>query len=374
MLTNSQPSFSLSSTILDSLIEEVAIIDDCGTLVHANAAWVAASRSHRCVSSVATGGNYLAGLRAAAPANPDAAHILEGVERVLAGSTDLFEHEYACPSKDDIRWFAQRVSPLRSAAGVLITRIDITDRKRAEKEREAHRFELGRAVRAATLGQLSGALAHELNQPISAILTNAQVGLAMRAQGRTGELFDILEDIEHDARRTGALVARLRRMLERRNERMELTNVNNVIEEALTLCKSELIARRIDVSTRLEGGLPPVHGDPIALEHLLLNVIVNAYEAMSLFGAVTRELELATETVRDGRIRVTVLDSGPGVDESTTARLFEPLYTTKEGGLGLGLSICRSIVDAHHGDIALSRGPNGGVLVEIELPAAGSSS
>src|SRR5690606_8945484 len=240
--------------------------------------------------------------------------------------------------------------------------------RRAEQERDSHRFELGRAVRAATLGQLSGALAHELNQPITAILTNAQVGAAMRTRRRSAELFDIFEDIERDARRAGAIIGRLRRMLEGHDKKLEPISFNEIVDETLKLCKHELIARRIDVSMQLEDDLPPVRGDLIALQHMLLNVIVNAYEAMSQPGTANRTLKIATETIRDARIRVTVHDSGPGVAESSKARLFEPLYTTKEGGLGLGLSICRSIIDAHDGDITVSSAPSGGALVTIDLP------
>ncbi|HEX7080257.1 MAG TPA: PAS domain-containing protein [Gammaproteobacteria bacterium] len=215
MLSDSEPSFPLSSTVLDSLVEEVAIIDSFGKIIHVNAAWKELARLRGGSDSVAAGADYVGALRVAASSSPDAARVLAGIESVLAGSTDLFEYEYACPLEDDIRWYSQRVSPLRNASGAVIAHFDITDRKRAEQERESLRFELGRAMRAATLGQLSGALAHELNQPVTAILTNAQVGLAMRAQGPSVVLFDILEDIEDDARRTGAIIARLRSMLAR---------------------------------------------------------------------------------------------------------------------------------------------------------------
>lgn len=154
-------------------------------------------------------------------------------------------------------------------------------------------------------------------------------------------------------------------MLERHDKKLELISFNEIIEETLRLCKNELIARRIDLAVRLEPDLPPLHGDRIALQHMLLNVIVNAYEAMSQTGTANRILEIATATTRNASIRVTVLDSGPGLADATGSTLFEPLYTTKEGGLGLGLSICRSIIDAHDGQIAISNALTGGTLVRI---------
>jgi signal transduction histidine kinase len=373
MDSDSAASFLLSSAILDSLVEQVAIIDRRGRIVHANTAWKNFARLRSGADSAIEGADYLGLLRRAVGSGSDAAQILAGIESVLTGSTSFFEYEYPLPSENDIRWFYQRVSSLRDSSGAVISHFDITDRKRAQQEREAHRFQLGRAVRAATLGQLSGALAHELNQPIAAILTNAQVGVAMRARRGGTELFGIFEDIERDARRAGAIIRRLRNMLERHDKKLELISFNEIIEETLRLCKNELIARRIDLAVRLEPDLPPLHGDRIALQHMLLNVIVNAYEAMSQTGTANRILEIATATTRNASIRVTVLDSGPGLADATGSTLFEPLYTTKEGGLGLGLSICRSIIDAHDGQIAISNALTGGTLVRIELPAARSA-
>lgn len=182
MDSDSAASFLLSSAILDSLVEQVAIIDRRGRIVHANTAWKNFARLRSGADSAIEGADYLGLLRRAVGSGSDAARILAGIESVLTGSTSFFEYEYPLPSENDIRWFYQRVSSLRDSSGAVISHFDITDRKRAQQEREAHRFQLGRAVRAATLGQLSGALAHELNQPIAAILTNAQVGVAMRAR------------------------------------------------------------------------------------------------------------------------------------------------------------------------------------------------
>jgi C4-dicarboxylate-specific signal transduction histidine kinase len=375
MFDKTELSFAISSAILDSLIEEVAIIDNRGTVILVNAAWRDFARRAGAVEAhVTEGSDYLAALRAAASAgDSDAAATLAGIESVLSGTTDYFEHEYSCVIGGETHWFAQRVSTLRRPlGGAVIAHVDITERKLAEQERESHRFELGRAVRAATLGQLSGALAHELNQPLAAILANAQVGLEMLRRADAGdELPEILADIERDARRAGQIIERLRRMLQGRAKKMELVSLNRAVEETLAICKSELLGRKVELVTHLEMGLPPLQGDAIALQHLLLNLIVNAYEAMSDPSHARRTLCIETSMLDDGRVRVTVRDTGPGLPDVAQSKLFQPLYTTKKAGLGLGLSICRSVVEAHHGSISIASAAGGGTEVVVDLPAGG---
>ncbi len=363
---------AMSAAILDSLIEEVAIIDASGKIVFVNEAWKEFAKTNdAAMERVAEGVNYLDVLRESGRTDSDAARALAGIESVLAGSRESFVHEYMCSRGSETRWFAQRVSPLRGDAdGAVIAHVDVTDRKLVEQERESHRFELGRAVRAATLGQLSGALAHELNQPLSAILTNVQVGILMSERnGSPAEIAEILTDIERSARRAGQIIERIRRMLQRRDTKLEPVNLNAVVEETLILCQGELVTRGVELVKDLATDIPELRGDPIALQHVLLNLIVNAYEAMAEPSGKHCVLGIRTEAKRHGRVVLTVTDTGTGFQEESLRKVFRPLYTTKKGGLGLGLSICRSIVDAHGGGMTISSAETGGAKVTVVLPA-----
>jgi signal transduction histidine kinase len=182
------------------------------------------------------------------------------------------------------------------------------------------------------------------------------------------DVVEVLNDIARDARRAGQVIERMRRMLRGESKRFEPLNVNHIIDEALALCNGELIARKIEVVRDFQTTVPPLSGDPIGLQHVLLNLIVNAYESMAEVPINSRTLRIATASNPAGSVTITVTDTGTGFDPAAQEKLFEPLYTTKKAGLGLGLSICRSVVKAHDGDISISVVPNGGTNVTITLP------
>lgn len=361
----------MSTDLLDSLVEQVAILDDEGTIVHVNEEWRrSAERGGIPEPAASVGTSYVAAVRRAALRDPSVSAVVSGLEQVLAGTLRCFEHEYECSHEGHVRWFRQRAMPLRGATrGAVIAHLDITDRKLAEQQREAQRFELRRAVRAATLGQLSGALAHELNQPLTAILANVQVvASSAPTLNLSAELAETFADIEADARRAGEMINRLRNLLQSHETTFELVDLNELIEDTLSLCRSELLLQRVDVVRALSAG--PVHawGDPIELQHLLLNLIINAYQAMSSTPIGNRELRISSSVLRSGDACVVIADSGHGIQAAERERIFEALYTTKKGGMGLGLSICRSIVDVHGGWIRIENGPTGGAAATVELP------
>ncbi|HEX6998346.1 MAG TPA: ATP-binding protein [Gammaproteobacteria bacterium] len=373
-MSDGRAASDFSGAVLNSLVEEVAIIDRAGTIMQVNDAWTrCAERS--CLDCLAVGADLLGALKADAARDRDAAAVLAGVERVLQGALDCFEHEYMRTRRDGPHWFSQRVAPLRiEQGGAVIARFDVTDRKRAEQERERHRYELGRAVRAATLGQLSGALAHELNQPLTAILANAQVGAsAVDRPGMPAELAEvaaIFADIVADARRAGQVIQRLRSLLQRHEAKLDVVDLNRIADDALTLSRSELLVRNVRLVKQFARGPLAVRGDAVELQHLLLNLIVNACEAMVATAPAERTLRIAT-SARGSRARLVIEDNGTGVESGAHDKLFEPFYTTKEHGLGLGLSICRSIVALHGGEIAIAGRSGAGTVVTVELPAVG---
>jgi PAS domain S-box-containing protein len=252
-------------------------------------------------------------------------------------------------------------------AGILT---DITARKEAEREIQEQRQLLTHLTRVATLGELSGALAHELNQPLTSILTNAQAALRFLARqpADLDEIRAILQDIVDDDQRAGEVIRRLRALLRKGETARQPLDVNDVIADVLRLAHSELIAHGVTVELQLTAGLPKVAGDRVALQQVLLNLIVNACDAMRLDDPMERHLTTATSLETDDVVRVAVIDRGAGIPADGVERVFEPFFSTKEHGLGLGLMICRSIIAAHGGRLWASNNPDRGATFAFTLP------
>jgi PAS domain S-box-containing protein len=253
-------------------------------------------------------------------------------------------------------------------AGVLI---DITARKQAELEVQQQRQLLAHLTRVATLGELSGALAHELNQPLTSILTNAQAALQFLARepADLAEVREILQDIVEEGGRAGDVIRRLRALLRRGETPRQRLDVNEVTGEVLRLLHSELIAHGMAVTTQMAPGLPAVNGDRIALQQVLLNLIVNACDAMRLAEPAERRMAITTALDGDAAVRVAIADRGPGLPTEGIERVFEPFFTTKVHGLGLGLVVCRSIVAAHGGRLSATNNADQGATFWFTLPA-----
>ena len=285
-----------------------------------------------------------------------------------------FETEYrvALPN-GDTRWVTTKGSPrgdgdVGSMVGVVI---DVTQRKRAEIEAEHHRQELAHLTRVSVLGALSGALAHELNQPLAAILTNAQAASRIISQEPVDmeEIRQILDDIMHDDKRAGDVIKHLRALLKKGESQMQAISVNGIVSDVLALAHSDLILKDVAISVELGDSLPIIHGDPIQIQQVLLNLIVNACEAMNARPSGDRLLFVQTAN-GSGHVKISVTDSGEGISPEGPEKLFEPFFTTKTLGLGLGLPICRSIVAAHGGRLWAEPAPTCGAIFHVELPVA----
>src|SRR5262250_1258296 len=254
-----------------------------------------------------------------------------------------------------VRWMHDMVRILaRGADGRRRLRsvmVDITDRRQAELEAQQQRQLLTHVTRVATLGELSGALAHELSQPLTSILSNAQAAqrLLTREPVDLAEVQDIIKDIVDDDRRAGAVIRRWRTLLRKGETVLQPLDLNEVTNEVLRLAHGELAANRVTVTTQLAAGLPAVRGDRVGLQQVLLNLIVNACDAMKLNDSARRHLTVITARDGNGAVRVSLADRGGGISADRMERVFEPFFTTKGHGLGLGLAICRSIVAAHGG-------------------------
>ncbi len=253
----------------------------------------------------------------------------------------------------------------------------ITERKQAEEKlRESERryrevqMELEHANRVATMGQLTASIAHEVNQPIAATITNAQAALRWLAR-RTPDLEEVrqaLGRIVENGNRAGDVIGRIRGLLKRAPPRIAPVEVNKMILEVVALARSELVKNGISVRTQLGDGLPLVPGDRVQLQQVILNLIMNAAEAMSETSNQLRDLLISTHIEPDG-VLVEVRDSGPGLPPATLEHLFNAFYTTKPGGLGMGLSICRSIIEAHGGRIWASANEPQGATFRFILPS-----
>ena len=246
---------------------------------------------------------------------------------------------------------------------------DITEHKRVGAEIARARAELLRVERSSRLSELTASLAHELNQPLAAILSNAQAALRFLKSDKPdmNEFQEIMRDIISDDQRAGNVIRSLRSMMKREEGEKSPTNLNDVLNDVIQIFRSEAIFRNVGIETELEGSLPPVFGDKGQLQQVALNLIMNGAEAMSGTPPEHRKLILRTQR-KDHSIWVSVRDFGPGIDKENLNRIFQAFFTTKGTGLGMGLAICRTIVEIHGGHIWAENNSDGGTTFFIELP------
>ena len=242
-------------------------------------------------------------------------------------------------------------------------------RRQAETEAQRQREELAHALRVTTLSELTASLAHELNQPLTAVAINAKAGRRLLQTGSALELDEILNDIGRDATRAGEVVQRLRVLLRKGEPERKPLDINQLVVGVATLVRYDLERARVSLRLTPAELLPLVSGDVVQLQQVVLNLLLNACDALSELDDGPRQVDVATNLSGPGRIVVTVCDSGVGVPESELARIFEPFVTTKTQGLGMGLAISRSIVEAHGGRIWATRNDDRGLTMHVELPA-----
>jgi two-component system, LuxR family, sensor kinase FixL len=275
------------------------------------------------------------------------------------------EHSVLLPD-GQVRWIAcqgrlemgEDDQPVR----LLGVSLDITRRKEAELEAKAHRNEAAHLLRVASLGELSSAMAHELKQPLTAILSNAQAAQFLLARDDIDlqQVRDILGEIVADDNRASAVIDRLHVLIKRGEPQPQQLDTNQLIRDVLQLMNHELTGRSVRIVTELSAGALSIHGDRVQLQQVLLNLILNAVDAMSQSINDNRTLTVGSRRVADCGIQISVTDTGHGIPPGGEEAIFEPYYTTKPEGLGLGLSLSRSILAAHGGHLrAQSHGSNG---------------
>jgi PAS domain S-box-containing protein len=277
--------------------------------------------------------------------------------------------EYTAPSRGDTRFYEARVVRCEHDKVLSVVR-DITERIRAEDEVRRLRDALAHVGRVSMLGALTGSLAHEINQPLAAIGVNAQAGLNLVATGQTDvrELRDAMSDIIADTQRAGDVLHRLRDLLTKGTTEHAPLDLTMLIDEVLRLVRGEIVAHRILLDVDLEDCVPFVLGDRVQIQQVVLNLLINAVEGVRDLELGHRRVILRMRTI-GSEVIVSVGDDGIGLSDDQLPQIFEPFYTTKPGGMGLGLAICRAIVTAHGGTLTAERNAKRGMTFSFRLPA-----
>jgi two-component system, LuxR family, sensor kinase FixL len=309
----------------------------------------------------------------------DRESVLMAVENSLRTSEEYrSEYRVVLPS-GQLRWIAGRGhvefngngQPVRMRGASL----DITERKQAEEQAARQRNEMAHLSRVSTLGELSGSIAHELSLPLSAVLSNAQAAQRVLAKGDAdlAEVRDILNDIVSEDKHACEVIRRLRQWLKKEEAQQHSLQINEVVEDVLKLIRSDLVNQKITVDTELARHLPTVIGDPVQLQQVLLNLVVNACDAMTDCTTPERRVLIRTATENgSGAVIVSVTDRGGSIPEEKMEQIFEPFFTTKAQGMGLGLSVCRTIISAHRGKLWATNNSDHGATFHFSLPIGGS--
>ncbi len=308
----------------------------------------------------------------------DCPAVLKFTRKLHEGGSEVESVEYRFMHPvHGLTWLCHLTRVLdRNAAG-LATRVvgaiqDITQRKQAECETTELRRELAHVTRVSMLGELAASMAHELNQPLAAILSNAQAARRFLAApgADLDTIRDILDDIVRDDKRAGDVIHRLRSMVQKKQVMVpDALDLNELVHDALHLLNSELISRNVDLELGLAPSLPAVHAGRVEMQQVLLNLMVNAMDAVQEKPVDQRKIRVATLAVK-GAVRVAVRDWGDGILDHLMPDIFRPFFTTKQQGLGMGLAVSRSMIDSCGGRLWAENDPGGGALFQFELPAA----
>jgi C4-dicarboxylate-specific signal transduction histidine kinase len=249
---------------------------------------------------------------------------------------------------------------------------DVTQRRHTEQALDRVRSELAHVARVTSLGALAASIAHEVNQPLSGIITNASTGLRLLASDppNIDSARETVERTLRDGRRAAEVIARLRELFSKKQQRIEAIDLNDAAREVIALASGEVQRNGVTVQTVLSDNLPAVAGDRVQLQQVILNFLLNASEALRSVDDRPRHILVRTEREGDERVRLSVRDSGPGVAPDEVERLFDAFYTTKAGGMGIGLSVSRTIIESHHGEVRVSANDGPGATFAFSLAAA----
>jgi PAS domain S-box-containing protein len=306
----------------------------------------------------------------------DRADVLSRLEAVANGSATTFDAEFRLIHKDgSLRWLLSKGATTDTVDGkparIRGTYTDITQQKEAARSLNEANEAVVRMGRIASMAEVGASIAHELNQPLAAISANATTGVRWIESGvNVGQLHEVLSDISRDSRRASTIVERTHRMFTNHPAQEAPMNLNDIVRTMLAVVDHRLRKLDVQVTVTLDEGLPPVVADPVQIQQVLLNLIVNAADAMHESGD-RRSLGISTRRSKK-HVVVSVRDTGKGLDSQTADRMFEPFYTTKSGGTGMGLAISRSIVDSHGGSLWAVANVDRGTTFRFKIPLPGN--
>ena len=298
----------------------------------------------------------------------------ENMRRVFAGEAVVYEFK-AVTLKGRTSWMETHAVPLRDARGTIyallgITR-DITEHKQAEEQSRRHQTELARVARLSTMGEMATGLAHELNQPLSAIANFARGCIRRLRSGdvEAGELIEPLEEVCEQAERAGEVMRHVRDFVRKSEPRMTAVDINQIVRSVVKFTELEAHQHNAAVTLDLAIEQPRVWADAIMIEQVVCNLVRNAVEAMAEARSQWREVRIRTLPQGASAIEIEVIDTGPGIDGAVIDQVFDQFFTTKTEGVGMGLSISRSIVESHGGSIRAESRGGGGATFRFTLPA-----
>jgi PAS domain S-box-containing protein len=288
--------------------------------------------------------------------------------RAMGAGRDLFARR-----KDGSEFLVEiGLNPIHTPEGTLVLTeiVDITERKRMELELQRNREELAHVTRVSTVGELTTSVAHELNQPLGAILSNAEAAemFLMAEPPALDEVRDILADIRKDDQRASEVIRRMRSLLRKQELAPKSLEINEAVEEVLRLLSIDASARKVAINFERTTGLPRIWCDPVHFQQVVLNLVLNGMEAMAGTPEEKRQVVVRTGPANNGTVQIAVADSGPGIPVDSLPKLFEPFFTTKKDGMGMGLSIARTIVEAHHGQIWAENNSEVGATFYFTVP------
>ncbi len=361
-----------SRAVLASVSGDVAVLDATGRLVATNESWDAVAASLNPVVKGASGSLFLDATTLAAEPRARLATVIGAVLRDQLPQPTL---ELSWDDPAGRRWCEVRVQPLgRPARGAVLTHQDVTARKRVEAEAQRQLHDVAHVNMVSGVGELAAAVAHELNQPLTAVLSNAQAARRILAGDSPclADVREIIDDIIEQDKRAGEVIQRIRRILKKDQFDWAPVDLNVLVRDVVRLLGNQAALGGVTLASSLDPLLPCVRGDRVQLQQVVLNLLLNAIQAASSQHATAPAVSMVTRQVGTA-VRLIVADSGTGIPPESMTRIFDPFFTTKPDGFGVGLSISRSIVEVHGGQLSAANQASGGAEFVVTLPAEGSA-